>query len=188
MITENLKKFWGFLKRDTWQSWIASAILIILSIKFIFFPVLSLITGAPLPLVVVESCSMYHSNNKLDNWWYQNGAWYEQNNITKANFELYTLTSGLNKGDIVLVTGVSQPKEGDIIIFTAGTQYPIIHRIISLSPLNTKGDNNLEQLEIEKNISKSIILGKASGKIPLLGWVKLIFFEPFKPANQRGIC
>ena len=184
-----LQKLWAYLKKDTIGSWILSLVLLFILIKFIVFPLLSLATGSSLPLVVVESCSMYHSTGNFDDWWYQNGAWYEQNNITKEQFKSFSLSPGLNKGDIVLVTGDTQPKQGDIIIFTAGTQYPIIHRIMSTNPVSTKGDNNLEQLTgIEQNISKSVILGKATAKIPFIGWIKLIFFEPFKPANQRGLC
>ena len=50
-----LLKFWKFLKADTWQSWLISMILLVIIIKFIFFPLLSLITGSSLPLVVVDS-------------------------------------------------------------------------------------------------------------------------------------
>lgn len=184
---KELKKLWAYLKKDTIGSWALSLVLLFILIKFIIFPVLSLLTGSSLPLVVVESCSMYHSA-AFDDWWYQNGAWYEQNNISKSEFQSYGLSHGLNKGDIVLVTGDKEPKKGDIIIFTAGTEYPIIHRIITSESINTKGDNNLGQLSIEHNISKESILGKASAKVPYIGWIKLIFFEPFKPASQRGFC
>jgi len=183
-----LQKLWAYLKKDTLGSWILSLVLLFILIKFIVFPLLSLITGSSLPLVVVESCSMYHSTSVFNNWWYQNGAWYEQNNISKSTFQSFSLSSGLNKGDIVLVTGDKNPERGDIIIFTAGTQYPIIHRIMGIEPLNTKGDNNIEQLDIEKNVSSNVIIGKASGKVPFVGWIKLIFFEPFKPESQRGLC
>ena len=69
-------KFWAFLKKDTWQSWLVSLILIIIIIKFIFFPGLSFLTSSPLPLVVVESCSMYHESS-FDSWWNSNAAYYE---------------------------------------------------------------------------------------------------------------
>ena len=59
-VKESLKKFWAFLQEDSWQSWVVSLILIIIIIKFVFFPLLSFVTGTTLPLVVVESCSMYH--------------------------------------------------------------------------------------------------------------------------------
>jgi len=194
-LKESIKKFWGFLKEDSWQSWIVSIILIIILIKFIIFPALSLVTGTALPLVVVESCSMYHPSD-FNSYWTAHGAWYEAHNISKADFESYGFNNGINKGDIILVTGYSKIKEGDIIIFNANSNsimYPIIHRVVSLNPIETKGDNNnipgAEQISgIETNIKQNQIIGKSIIRIPYLGWIKLIFFEPFKPANQRGFC
>jgi signal peptidase I len=186
-IINQSKNFYEFLKKDTWQSWLVSLILIIIIIKFIFFPTLSLITGTPLPLVVVESCSMYH-DSRFDSWWNSNGLWYSTNNINKSSFEAYPFKSGLNKGDIVFVWGRTPYKTGDIIIFNANVQRPLIHRLISDSPFSTKGDNNLGQLPIELNIPESAFLGKAKFKIPLIGWLKLIFFEPLRPESQRGFC
>lgn len=181
------RQSWEYLKKDSWDSWLVSLALVFLFIKFIFFPLLSLLTGTPLPLVVVESCSMYHETN-FDDWWYRNAAWYEAKNITKDEFLSYPSKNGLNKGDIILTWGYSDYKKGDIIIFAAPTKYPLIHRIIQESPISTKGDHNLGQLEAERAIPREDIIGKAVLKIPLLGWLKLIFFEPFKPEGQRGLC
>jgi hypothetical protein len=129
---------------------------------------------------------MYHATN-FDDWWYQNSAWYQTKGIQKNEFREFTLKNGLNKGDIVLVVANKEPKIGDIIIYAAGTRYPLIHRIVTLDPLGTKGDNNIEQLSIEENI-KSPIIGKAVARVPLVGWIKLIFLEPFKAESQRGFC
>jgi len=186
-VKATLKRAWEYLKKDTWDSWLVSLVLVFLIIKFIFFPLLSLVTGSPLPLVVVESCSMYHDAS-FDDWWFQNGAWYEQSKISESDFLSYPFKEGLNKGDIILVWGRSSYEKGEIIIFNAQTTYPLIHRIISSEPIETKGDHNLGQLPIEKNIQEDAIMGKAVVRIPLLGWLKLIFFEPFKPQNQRGLC
>ena len=183
----SFQKFWEFLKKDSFASWIVSLLLIFLLIKFVLFPLLSLLTGTTIPLVIVESCSMNHNSN-FNSWWDQNGAWYENQGITKSEFEEFKMKNGFTKGDVILVSSAKNIKKGDIIIFTAGTQYPVIHRAISLSPIQTKGDNNLEQLSIEKSISSDLVLGKAAGKIPLIGWVKLIFFEPFKTKSERGLC
>jgi signal peptidase I len=186
-IKEASGKIWNYLKKDTWDSWLVSLVLVFIFIKFIFFPLLSLITGTPLPLVVIESCSMYHPD-KFDDWWYRNAVWYESKGISKEDFESYRFKNGLNKGDIIITWGHADYREGDVIIFTAGTQYPIIHRLISNSKLTTKGDNNPSQLEIERNIESEQVLGKSIFRIPLVGWLKLIFFEPFKPAEERGLC
>ena len=183
----HIKKFWAFLKKDTWGSWFVSLILIVILIKFIFFPGLSLITGSSLPLVVVESCSMYHESS-FESWWDQNSMWYNEYGIEKEDFESYSFKNGLNKGDILLIWGHSEYKRGDIIVFTAPTKHPLIHRIISKSPISTKGDHNTAQLSIEKEIKESAILGKSAIKIPLIGWAKLIFFEPFRDPSQRGLC
>ena len=191
-IKHALSETWKFLKKDTWQSWIVSIILIIIGIKWVFFPIDSLITGALLPLVVIESCSMYH-NTGFDNWWKDNAAWYESQGITKAEFENFPFENGLNKGDIIFVWGKGAYKQGDVIIFNAPTQYPIIHRLSSTSPLSTKGDNgftNPGRLPngLEENIAQEKVIGKAVGRIPFLGWVKLIFFEPSRAPSARGLC
>ena len=117
-IFSPLQKFWHFLKQDTWLSWFVSLVLIIVFIKFIFFPVLSLITGASLPLVVVESCSMYHESS-FDPWWESNAKWYQSQGISKSDFESFPFKNGLNKGDIIFVWCRSSPDLGDIIIFNA---------------------------------------------------------------------
>lgn len=186
-IKEAAKKFWAFLQKDTWQSWIVSMILIVVFIKFIFFPALTLITGSSLPLVVVESCSMYHEI-PFDSWWEKNAVFYEQRNITKSDFESFKFQNGLNKGDIIIVWGKSDYKIGDTIIFNAGTQHPLIHRLIFQNPLATKGDHNSDQLSIEKSISEDAVIGKGIARIPFIGWIKLIFFDIFNPPSQRGLC
>lgn len=196
-LKDSFKKFWQFLKADTWQSWIVSVILLIVIVKFIFFPALSFVTGTPLPLVIVESCSMYHETSNFENWWAGNGGWYESHGITKEEFQKFPLKNGLNKGDILLVLGRTEKKIGDIIIFQAGSKYPLIHRTINEVPLGTKGDNNPTQINSnnnnlgidETNIKKENVIGEAKLKvIPLLGWVKLIWFEPLKDPSSRGLC
>ena len=189
-------RFWNFLKEDTWQSWIVSLILIVIGIKYVLFPLLTLITGSALPLVVVESCSMYHGTD-FDSWWNSNEGWYNNyKNITREKFEDFNFKNGLNKGDIILTLSGKNIKKGDIIIFHSNSKYPIIHRIISTSPLQTKGDNNDDQLRgynnqagvDETNIQEEQIISRAKIRIPYLGWAKLIFFEPKRPKDQRGLC
>jgi len=177
-----------------------SLILLVLIIKLMFFPLLSLLTSSPLPLVVIESCSLYHETD-FDNWWESNSAWYESHEITKSDFSSYPYKNGLNKGDIIFVWGRADYKLGDIIIFqTPGStaKHPIIHRIVSENPVGTKGDHNAGQLTEssigntnnidETNIPRENIIGKAALRIPLLGWIKLLFFEPFREPNERGLC
>ncbi|PIN89333.1 hypothetical protein COU60_04235 [Candidatus Pacearchaeota archaeon CG10_big_fil_rev_8_21_14_0_10_34_76] len=186
-ILNHVKRFWKYLKKDSWDSWIVSLILTFLIIKFIFFPAISIVTGSPLPLVVVESCSMYQ-NSDFDNWWERNGVWYEKRGIFKEDFKEFPFDSGLNKGDVIIVWGRSNYGLGDIIIFDADYRFPLIHRIIQEKPFGTKGDNNFGQLNEETKISEDQIIGKAVASIPGIGWLKLIFFEGSKDESQRGFC
>jgi|TARA_Y100000310_G_scaffold51440_1_gene47402 signal peptidase I len=209
MITKKeIKKLWNnfwFLlwKDDSLKGWIFSIIIIFIFIKFIFFPGLSLVTGTALPLAIVESCSMYHDGNLLSNyndWWEESKNKYNNFEISKEEFEKFKMKNGLNKGDILFITG-TKPKNieiGDIIIFNSGSKTPIIHRVINTSSnegkfyFSTIGDNlktNPKQLPIEKNIPEDQVMGKAQFKIaPYAGWIKLIFFENKKSSSNKGFC
>jgi len=198
-IKSPIAKFWDWLwHSDSWLSWVVALIFAFVTVKFIFFPILSLIMGTQLPLVVVESSSMEHpaggffgnlilSQTSVEKWWQdevngvKRGEWYEERNIGITDAKDWPLRTGFDKGDIMIVWGRFNPKVGDVIIFNANTQHPIIHRIVSINgdTIQTKGDNNNGQLAVEKTISKSEILGKAVFKIPKLGWLKLIFVEIF---------
>ena len=182
-----IKKFWSFLREDSWQSWIVSIVLAFMVIRFVFFPLLSFAMASPLPLVVVESCSMYHSI-EFDDWWDRSEIWYESQGISRGEFEDFPFKNGLNKGDIVFVSGRGGYDLGDVIIFKSSFTNPLIHRIVDENPLATKGDNNSGQLEAERNIEENQVIGKSIVKVPLLGWAKLIFFEPFRSPDQRGFC
>jgi len=199
-IINGIKKFWNFVwNGESFLSWIVFVILAFVIIKYIFFPVLIFSTGSSLPLVIVESCSMHHDKN-FDDWWQENGNWYEDRDISKEQFAEYSKKNGFSKGDIFLVLGADENniEVGDIIIFASGNvQRPIIHRIVSLDPIETKGDNNDRQFTKENNaeridetnIGSDKIIGKTSAiRIPFLGWAKLIFFEPFRPQSERGLC
>ena len=188
-FTKSIRGIWKFLKEDTWFSWFVSIILIIAFIKLIFFPSLSFITGTSLPLVVVESCSMYHESD-FEEWWQSNRVWYESKDISLGDFESFKFGNGLNKGDIIFVMGVGESRIGDVIIFEGKSQHPIIHRIVELEPISTKGDHNVGHLldGSEENIDQERLIGRAVLRIPFLGWVKLIFFEPFRSPRDRGFC
>ncbi len=187
-VLDYWKRFWKFLNQDTWQSWAVSLILAFVLIKFIFFPGLALVTGSSLPLVVVESCSMYHGVG-FDEWWTENELWYERQNITKEEFQDYRFKNGMDKGDIILLWGRGDYDLGDVIVFEAGFKNPLIHRIVEDDEvMGTKGDNNFGQLSSEKEISEETIMGKGILRIPGLGWIKLIFFEGTRAPEQRGFC
>ncbi len=148
---------------------------------------MSWVFATSLPLVVVESCSMYHPDG-FDSWWERNGVWYDTHDINREEFENVGFKNGLNKGDIVLVSGRGEYSRGDVLIFNSQYKYPLIHRLIRIDPYDTKGDNNFGQLPGETDIQKDQFIGKAIGRVPGLGWIKLIFFEGSKPKEQRGFC
>lgn len=183
----NLKRFWAFLKEDSWPSFFVSLVLILIFIKLIFFPTLTFFTGSDLPVVIVESCSMYHSQS------FENimaDKIYSDYGLSFKNTSDWVLKNGFSKGDIIFVLGPKNVGVGDIIVFNAGQRNPIIHRVINVTGkfYTTKGDHNQGFLPYEKNISSDQIVGKAVFRIPLLGWVKLIFFDWRNPADQRGLC
>lgn len=187
---ESIKKFLNFLRKDSWASLVVTLVIAIILIKVIFFPILSLITGTSLPLVIVESCSMYHHEDGFEKI-LENDI-YEENNISLKDTENWIFQNGFSKGDIIFVIGAKNIEVGDVIIFEAGTKYPLIHRVISANEIySTKGDNYLTnpgQLSVEEEIFEEQIIGKALFKIPYIGWMKLIFFEFERPVNERGIC
>ncbi|MFA5060889.1 MAG: hypothetical protein WC494_01065 [Candidatus Pacearchaeota archaeon] len=187
---EFIKRFLNFLRRDSWASLVVNLIIAVILIKVIFFPILSLITGTSLPLVIVESCSMYHHEDGFEKI-FENDI-YEENSISLKDTKNWVFQNGFSKGDIIFVVGVKNIEIGDVIIFEAGTKYPLIHRVITANDTySTKGDNYLTnpgQLSVEEEIYKEQIVGKALFKIPYIGWMKLIFFEFARPVNERGIC
>jgi len=186
-IKQNIKKFWKFMKEDSLKSLIVFFIIAIIFIKFILFPGLSFLTGTSLPLVIVESCSMYHQENGFGKIFQKDI--YQQNGIEIEETKNWDFKNGLNKGDVIFVMRAKEPKIGDVIIFNGGASHPIIHRIIDeTEPYGTFGDNNPGQLTTEKSISKNQLTGKAIFKIPYIGWIKLIFFEHTRRAEQRGLC
>ncbi len=195
------KKFWDFLwNDDSLEGWLFSIVFIFVFIRFIFFPLLIFITGTPLPLAIVESCSMYHEGNlfsNTDSWWEENSNRYVEFSINKTDFDDFPMKRGFNKGDILFIMGADTDglDVGDIIIFNTNQKTPIIHRIVEIDEsgnervFSTLGDHNQGQLPIEKEIREDQITGKAVFKIaPYIGWIKLTFFEWQRPPSERGFC
>jgi len=206
-ISRKLKSFWKWLwDSDSWWSYIVFLVIVFVFIKFIFLPGLGLIFGTSLPLAIVESSSMDHhalqdstglisicgktftesKSFNSEEYWQTCGNWYEQNtNITKEQFQGFKFKNGFRKGDIMIIVKKKTINIGDILVFEAGSTHPIIHRVISLNPIQTKGDHNEVQLipsnnnygADEKNIQQSKVLGTAVLRIPWLGWPKLFIVE-----------
>jgi len=143
---------------------------------------------------------MYHKGNlfsDFDMWWDNHEDKYPEFIINKLDFQNFPMKNGFNKGDILLIIRADPEKldVGNIIIFNANQRNPIIHRIVDIKEINgrkvfsTLGDNNMGQLNSEKEITENQLVGKAVLKIaPYVGWVKLIFYEWRKPISEKGLC
>jgi len=178
---------WNFLvHEDSLASFIADAILIILIGKFLLFPGIGLILDSDFPVVAVVSSSMDHQAKEIgggfEGWWSQNSASYAEYNITGNQFEQFYLPNGFEKGDVLVIHGLSpgELEVGDIIVYsTSYRSDPIIHRVVTTDPISTKGDANAGQISFEQNIAENHIHGKAIFIIPYIGWVKVGAMELF---------
>lgn len=180
--------FFRWWKGDSFGSLIFTLAVAFIVIQFIFFPLLSLITGTALPLVIVESCSMYHSTNIYD---VLENPIYGDYNLDINDAKSWAFGWGLNKGDIIFVISPDNIVVGDVIIFNGGAANPIIHRVIKIDAhgkITTKGDHNNGLLPTEINIESEQLIGKAVVGVPFVGWVKLIWFDFFRNSMERGFC
>jgi hypothetical protein len=129
------------------------------------------------PLEADEVCGKNingHDTMNFEDYWKLCGSWYESQNISNEEFSSFIFNDGLEVGDMIIVLSTENFKTGDIAIFnTDYRKYPIIHRIYAVNgdDILTKGDNNASP----DSASKSKVYGKAIFKIPLLGWVKILF-------------
>lgn len=196
------KLFWHFIwYDDSIWSWIANVILAFILIKYLVFPVLGFILNTPYPVVAVVSGSMDHRpeqnilcgkqissySNTFDSYWEICGKWYEANEIEKEEFAGFPFRNGFAKGNVIVLFGEDPEdiKVGDVIVFQKRSPVPIIHRVVKKWKENgvwrfrTKGDHNQDVFEAigEKEITEDEIAGKAVFRVPLLGYVKIIFVE-----------
>ena len=187
---KEMKKVWDFLQEDSWSSFVVTLVLAFVVIKFIFFPGLSLLTGTGLPLVIVESCSMYHHEDGFERSF--ESSVYGAYGISIDDTVGWDFQNGFSKGDVIFVVGADDVEVGDVIIFNGGARYPLIHRVVEAGETySTKGDNyktNSRQLPSEKNIAEDELIGKALFRVPFVGWAKLIFFEAGRSSRDRGFC
>ncbi len=180
-------KVWHFLAHeDSWASFAVDAVLVVLIGKFLFLPGLGLAFGTDYPLVAVVSSSMDHQGKGLEQWWFENGKWYESHGIAMQQFKEFYKPNGFLKGDAFVVMGVdfNNVKVGDVIVYRVPSYpEPIIHRVVAVNEdrtLQTKGDANYDQIPFEKSVLPEQVEGKTVLWGPKLGWVKVIFVEIFK--------
>lgn len=140
-----------------------------------------------------------------ESFWNNCGLWYENQNISQEEFSTFPFKRGFSKGDIIVLRGkkLENIDVGDVIVFDSSmtakedvgpsgiaavsVKHPVIHRVVAISEENeklvfsTKGDHNAEQISVwyldETTIPEDAVIGTAWGRIPLVGWVKLIFVE-----------
>lgn len=192
-----LKGLWWFIWEDTsvW-SWIANVVLAFVLIKFVVYPVLGFLLGTGYPVVAVVSSSMEHDGD-FEQWWAReqcvdaktsqrvaNGELYAEFGISRDDFNGYAFKNGFNKGDVMILKSPDGLGIGDVLVFWAdGREEPIIHRIVQVKEaggvktFRTKGDNNCASAGFEHNIGRERMIGKAVLRIPLLGWIKIVFVE-----------
>ncbi|MBI2557832.1 signal peptidase I [Candidatus Woesearchaeota archaeon] len=185
------KKVWHFIWEDNsiW-SWIVNIILAFVLIKFIVYPGLGFLLKTSHPVVAVVSESMEHNGN-FDGWWQNSAKWYTESGISKEKFEAFPLKNGFNKGDIMVLKGKNPEdiKIGDVIVFWSAKRDPIIHRVVKkwhndTYYFQTKGDNYMTNKESiksafldETKIRQEQVVGNAVFRIPLLGYIKIMFVE-----------
>ena len=166
-----LKKIWRFIwYDDSLLSWIVNILLAFLIVKFLVYPGLGLMLGTTHPVVAVVSGSMHHDGDF--------GSWY---NFSKEEIKEWPFSNGFNRGDIMILKKAKNIRIGDIIVFYGNSNNPIIHRVVFIGDdyYQTKGDNNFDSFSQlgEMNIKKEKIIGEAIGRVPLLGYVKILFSE-----------
>ena len=178
---KDAKKVYNFIFHDdSILSWIVNIFLAFLIVKFLVYPGLGFALSTDYPMVAVISGSMEHEGMSFDTWWADNGPWYEQNGISKAEFEQFSMKNGFNKGDVIVLKGRESYEVGDILVYQSSFHpYPIIHRATYINEdENTfvlKGDNNADMDPSEVSIEQ--VEGEALLRVPWIGWVKLIFVE-----------
>jgi signal peptidase I len=202
-MKETLGKVWDFLwHSNSAASWVANVILAFVIIRFIIYPVLGIMLGTSFPVVAVVSESMEHGlydgeicgqefnsfPKNFDSYWNICGSWYEDIGISKEQFKTFKMHNGFNKGDIIVLWRANQNNldVGDVLVFWGPRPQPIIHRIVDITSedgkvfYQTKGDHNRDSFSsslAEHKISENRVVGQALVRIPLLGWIKIIFVE-----------
>ncbi len=135
--------------------------------------------SSDMPVVAVLSTSMQHENPEHTHYgWLGSELGYDKDTI-----ESWPVPTGFAVGDMPIITGDSEYNVGDVIVYTipcnrypSNCDVPIIHRIIKVNEdgtYQTKGDNNINQLPYEFNVSEQQIHGKVLLVIPKMGYFKV---------------
>jgi len=170
--------------------WLVNLVLAFVLVKFIIYPGIGLLFGTDFPIVAVVSGSMEHDIRDFATWWQYHRQWYEDRGFTAEQFAEFPFYRGFNKGDIMVLVGVSGSKVrlGNVLVYESRgmAPHPIIHRVVAIRQdddgnyyFTTKGDNNAQQDSVEVNEFMIKNTGKAVLRLPYLGWVKIAFVNVF---------
>ncbi len=182
-----LYKAWYFIWKDnSLLSWLINILLAFILVKFLIYPGLGLVLDTTHPVVAVVSGSMEH-DIPFEQWWEMYGGWYEEKGITQEEFLRFDFKNGFNQGDIMVLRG-NKPELiniGDTIVFRGNSNNPIIHRVVHKWKdaegyhFQTKGDHNSDSSSGlgETDIFETDVIGKATFRIPYLGWFKIGFSQ-----------
>jgi len=204
---QQLKKAWNFFWHDdSLASWLANIVVAFLVIRFILYPLLGIVLGTSFPIVAVVSESMEHGLHEgrlcgeyyeefpesFDNYWKVCGAWYEQEGISREQFQKFPFPNGFDKGDVIILWRANRDnlEVGDILIFQGNRPQPLIHRVVKVGDedgerfYQTKGDHNSGIISGEggeEKIGEDRIYGQGIVRVPYLGWVKILFVDLVRP-------
>lgn len=177
-MNKYIKKAWDiFWNDDSIIGWVVNIVVAVILVKFVIYPGLGFVFNTDFPVVAVISGSMVHEEG-FNDWWDKNADYYEKINISKEQFKDFRFKNGFNKGDIMVLWGRSDIKIGDVIVFQGTANKPIIHRVVEINEdgtYRTKGDHNTDSRSDELRVSK--VYGEAVFRIPLLGYIKIIFTD-----------
>ncbi len=172
-----------FEELKDWILWLAIAAVVAL----VLGNVLRFAFGNSTPLVAVMSGSMVHDETADSNYYQLMQA----RNFTLEQLSAFPVPNGFNKGDVLLIVKVrpEELKVGDVIVFhVPGQQYPIIHRIIEISNGRylTKGDHNPSPDNRWPPVSYDQIEGKATLRVPLVGFIKVVPLDVWNSISAQN--
>ncbi|MFA5405809.1 MAG: signal peptidase I [Candidatus Nanoarchaeia archaeon] len=173
----SLSKFLNWLfKGKSLASQVAFLVFAYLSFKFILFPGFLGLTGLT-DVVAVISGSMHHQPGSVENTF---TGWLTFNGFNETTISSWPFEHGMDVGDAVTIVQ-GEISIGDVVIYYYDNKM-IIHRVINITNIEginyytTKGDANPESLTFEVMIPESRIVGKASNRVPWIGWPRTIMY------------
>ncbi|PIN86863.1 signal peptidase I [Candidatus Woesearchaeota archaeon CG10_big_fil_rev_8_21_14_0_10_44_13] len=187
-LLKKVKRYWGkfwyfFWEEDSFLSWVINILVAFILIKGVIYPGLGMMLNTSHPVVAVISNSMEHEGD-FNEWWGPQAEWYTMEGISKEEFLTYDFKNGFNKGDIMVLKGITSGAagRGDVIVYNSNIRpEPIIHRVTYIESQDgfyfyrTKGDHNSISFPFEYKIPQKDVVGKAVLRVPYLGWIKISF-------------